>query len=88
MCHLVHFPLIGAFSPSAGCVVVVLEVVDADLGDAPRPVGVLGEVGLVLNVSVVDAGDGEERRLPRLVRPVLRHHRGVLALQLDGLACG
>ena len=87
MCHLVHFPLIGAFSPSAGCVVVVREVVDADLGDAPRPVGVLGEVGLVLNVSVVDAGDGEERRLPRLVRPVLRHHRGVLALQLDRLAC-
>ena len=76
-----------AFSPSARCVVVMREVVDADLGDAPRPVGALGEVGLVLNVSVVDAGDGEERRLPRLVRPVLRHHRGVLALQLDRLAC-
>ena len=66
---------------------MVLEVVDTDFGDAPRPVGVLGEVGLVGDaVGVVDAGDGEERRLSRLVRPILRNHRGVLALQLDGLA--
>ena len=42
-----------------------------------RPVRVLGEVGLVGDVGVGLAGDGEERRRP--VRPVLRHHRGVLA---------
>ena len=64
---------------------MVLEVVDADGGYAARPVGVLGEVGLVGDVGVVLAGDGEERR--RLVRPVLGHHRRVLALQLDRLPC-